>query len=175
MECTILSAEKWSCQISLRTGKGTSDKLYSPVLGPKDDVELWIRRAQATVLCPHLPDDTFKGMGREDIKANTDPGRDPSVLTCHELRLRCAVKGIVGICRLSKLRAHWSVVLGDGFNKLRVRVVQHNGAQACQDVRDLPARHFSERFKDRGQQRVAQDRDVPERRVKRLPEPRDMR
>ena len=81
MECTILSAEKWTCQISLRTGKGTADKLYSPVLGPKDDVELWIRRAQATVLCPHLPDDTFKGMGREDIKASTDSERDPSVLT----------------------------------------------------------------------------------------------
>ena len=81
MECTILSAEQWSCKISLRAGKSTADQQYSPPLGPMDDVELWIRRAQATVLCPHLPDDTFKEMGREEIKAKTNSDADPNVFT----------------------------------------------------------------------------------------------
>ncbi|KAI1782037.1 P-loop containing nucleoside triphosphate hydrolase protein [Ganoderma leucocontextum] len=78
MECTILtSSAQWSCSISLR-GDGINTA-FSPVLTSKDVVELWIRRAQAAVLCPHLDRDIFKTMSREQIRQVTDCGIDEQV------------------------------------------------------------------------------------------------
>ncbi|KAM5542532.1 hypothetical protein V8D89_003991 [Ganoderma adspersum] len=78
MECTLLtSSEQWSCSISLR-GDGFN-AAFSPELTSKDVVELWIRRAQAAVLCPHLDRDRLKGMSREEIRRATDHTVDPEV------------------------------------------------------------------------------------------------
>ena len=66
----LTSSDKWSCSISLR-GEGINTA-FSPVLTSKDLVELWIRRAQAAVLCPHIDRDKFKTMSREEIKHVTD-------------------------------------------------------------------------------------------------------
>ena len=78
MECTLLtSSDQWSCSISLR-GDGINTA-FSPELTSKDVVELWIRRAQAAVLCPHLDRERFKTMSREEIKQVTDHTADPEV------------------------------------------------------------------------------------------------
>nr|VWO97017.1 Vacuolar protein sorting-associated protein 1 [Ganoderma boninense] len=78
MECTLLtSSEKWSCSISLR-GDGINTA-FSPEITTKADVELWIRRAQAAVLCPHLSRDRFKSMSRETIKQVSDHTADSEV------------------------------------------------------------------------------------------------
>ena len=78
MECTLLtSSDQWSCSISLR-GDGINTA-FSPELTSKDVVELWIRRAQAAVLCPHLDRERFKTMSREEIKQVTDHTVDPEV------------------------------------------------------------------------------------------------
>ena len=78
MECTLLtSSDKWSCSISLR-GDGIN-AAFSPEITTKADVELWIRRAQAAVLCPHLSRDRFKSMSRETIKQDSDHTTDPEV------------------------------------------------------------------------------------------------
>lgn len=55
-------------------------KAFGPEITSKDDVEVWIRRAQAAVLCPHLPHDIFKDKTREDIQRLTDPIIDAKVL-----------------------------------------------------------------------------------------------
>ncbi|KAH9938880.1 P-loop containing nucleoside triphosphate hydrolase protein [Epithele typhae] len=82
MECTILSGPAWSCTISLRISP-SPDAQYSPVLSRSDDVELWIRRAQATLLCPHLPRHAFKTKNAEEIKAMTEKveGKNEAVKT----------------------------------------------------------------------------------------------
>ena len=78
MECTLLtSSEQWSCSVSLR-GDGINTA-FSPELTSKADVELWIRRAQAAVLCPHLDRERVKAMSREEIKVATDHTADPAV------------------------------------------------------------------------------------------------
>ena len=78
MECTLLtSSEKWSCSISLR-GDGINTA-FSPEITAKADVELWIRRAQAAVLCPHLPRERFQSMSREEIRQATDHTMDRKV------------------------------------------------------------------------------------------------
>ncbi|RDX42100.1 hypothetical protein OH76DRAFT_1448839 [Lentinus brumalis] len=81
MECNISTdAPQWSCTVSLRREGPSREELFSPELRNKNEVELWIRRAQAAVLCPHLPGDTFKTICREDIKALTDTESGPEVL-----------------------------------------------------------------------------------------------
>lgn len=61
-ECTMISdAESWSCQISLRfdhdtNGNPMPSKVYQfgPRITNKDEVEIWMRRAQAAILSPHI-------------------------------------------------------------------------------------------------------------------------
>lgn len=53
---------------------------FSPVITDRDQVEVWIRAAQAAVLCPHLPRETFKGKTREELKILTNSDHDPNVL-----------------------------------------------------------------------------------------------
>ncbi|RPD52277.1 hypothetical protein L226DRAFT_576779 [Lentinus tigrinus ALCF2SS1-7] len=83
MECNISTeATQWSCTVSLRRdGIVTGEESFSPEIRNKNEVELWIRRAQAAVLCPHLSVDTFKGKGRDEIRALTDTENDPEVLS----------------------------------------------------------------------------------------------
>ncbi|KAI0641574.1 P-loop containing nucleoside triphosphate hydrolase protein [Trametes meyenii] len=80
MECTILTTTTgWSCSISLRMAdRGTVG--FSPSLASQSEVEVWIRRAQAAVLCPHLALDIFKTKDRDALRALTDTATDPEVL-----------------------------------------------------------------------------------------------
>ncbi|CCL98368.1 uncharacterized protein FIBRA_00363 [Fibroporia radiculosa] len=70
MECTVLTNEDvWSCEISLgRAGK--QHEQFSPKLMAKKEVEIWLRRAQAAILNPHLPPNHFKGMGYENLRSH---------------------------------------------------------------------------------------------------------
>lgn len=82
MECNISTkADQWSCTVSLRRYDHKMEEPFSPEIKDKNDVELWIRRAQAAVLCPHIPGDTFKSKAREDIRTLTDTESDPKVLS----------------------------------------------------------------------------------------------
>ena len=82
MECRLFSgATTWSCLISLRfdhDAKGHRidpvTEAYSPVLTDKADVELWIRRAQATILSPHRSKEFFKNKSADEIRFE-DPSR----------------------------------------------------------------------------------------------------
>ncbi|KAK0220838.1 P-loop containing nucleoside triphosphate hydrolase protein [Armillaria nabsnona] len=76
MECTMLSSSStWSCTIYLNIKYGTDgselaipDKAqFGPVITDKDAVELWIRRAQAAILCRHRPKEDFINMSKEDL------------------------------------------------------------------------------------------------------------
>ena len=79
MECTILTSKaEWSCRVSIRA-ENASAVPYSPLLRNKGDVEIWIRRAQAEVLCPHLPRDHFRNRSREEIKELTDRSKHAEV------------------------------------------------------------------------------------------------
>lgn len=67
MECTMSSsATTWSCSISLRidyNAEGvkaeTATHSFGPVITDRATVELWLRRAQAAILSPHLPHSEF--------------------------------------------------------------------------------------------------------------------
>ncbi|KAL0563872.1 hypothetical protein V5O48_018190, partial [Marasmius crinis-equi] len=76
MECTVMVAPTWSCNIYLR-------KKYEPNGQPVNynskidfetgitdpsGLELWLRRAQAAILCPHRDPSEFRGMSAEAIK-----------------------------------------------------------------------------------------------------------
>ncbi|KAI0327159.1 hypothetical protein GY45DRAFT_1309181 [Cubamyces sp. BRFM 1775] len=86
MECTILTTEfRWSCTISLRVvedGREGEPNLYpfSPKLTAPGDVELWIRRAQAAVLCPHLQRASIANKSYDELKVIADHNVDPAVL-----------------------------------------------------------------------------------------------
>ncbi|OSD02217.1 hypothetical protein PYCCODRAFT_1467882 [Trametes coccinea BRFM310] len=84
MECTILtSGSTWSCKVSLRRFIGGEDQGtagFSPQLLHSDDVELWIRRAQAAILCPHISVETIRNRTRSELKELTDTSKDPAVL-----------------------------------------------------------------------------------------------
>ena len=77
MECNLsTSTTSWSCTISLRisfspTGDGCVPKLkqFGNVLTNKDYVEIWLRRAQAAILNPHLEPETFYSKTEEELKA----------------------------------------------------------------------------------------------------------
>ncbi|KAL1753627.1 P-loop containing nucleoside triphosphate hydrolase protein [Schizophyllum commune] len=82
MECRLFSgATTWSCLISLRFDHDTKGhridpvtEAFSPVLADKADVELWIRRAQATILSPHRSKEFFKNKSADEIRFE-DPSR----------------------------------------------------------------------------------------------------
>ena len=82
MECTIVtSAADWACTISVRRTAGEAPTAFSHELKNKEEVELWIRRAQAALLCPYLTADSFKARSGDEIKELTDRNRHPEVLT----------------------------------------------------------------------------------------------
>ncbi|KAI0820853.1 P-loop containing nucleoside triphosphate hydrolase protein [Trametes gibbosa] len=85
MECTIWSSESaWSCSISLHVIDELDDSFtemsFSPPLATPAEVEIWIRRAQAAVLCPHILPEAFTSKSREELKGLTDSRNDPRVL-----------------------------------------------------------------------------------------------
>jgi hypothetical protein len=71
------SASPWSCQIKLRfsvDGDGNNLGItpqpvpFGPVITDKKEVELWIRRAQATILSPHRHMDEFYTKSLSDLR-----------------------------------------------------------------------------------------------------------
>ncbi|KAK0476319.1 P-loop containing nucleoside triphosphate hydrolase protein [Armillaria novae-zelandiae] len=99
MECTMLSASPtWSCKIYLNIKYGSDgSELAIPNrirLGPditdKDVVELWIRRAQAAILCQHRPKEDFMSMGTVDLRnlATTDSQMLPFSKNIVQVELR---------------------------------------------------------------------------------------
>ncbi|KIY47098.1 hypothetical protein FISHEDRAFT_75009 [Fistulina hepatica ATCC 64428] len=84
MECTMSSGgESWSCQISLRydhDSKGVvlpepRTEEFGPRLTSREDVELWLRRAQAAILSPHRSKEYFYNKETVDIRPGLDSQR----------------------------------------------------------------------------------------------------
>ena len=75
MECTMTQADEWSCNISLRLEFNANGDPYpmqetipfGPKITNKDEVEIWLRRAQAAILCPHIQAADFHGKSKEEI------------------------------------------------------------------------------------------------------------
>ncbi|KAF8873241.1 P-loop containing nucleoside triphosphate hydrolase protein [Infundibulicybe gibba] len=86
MECTMSSsATSWSCQISLRIEYDSGGRqlevsnttLFGPCLTDKGTVELWLRRAQAAILHPHLQPSFFLDMDEATLRQLSKKGQDP--------------------------------------------------------------------------------------------------
>jgi hypothetical protein len=78
-------ATTWSCVISLileydKDGKPTpmERKSFGPRIVDKNVVDIWLRRAQAAILSPHLSVDTLTSKTLEELK--TMRGVDPKML-----------------------------------------------------------------------------------------------
>ncbi|KAM6493629.1 P-loop containing nucleoside triphosphate hydrolase protein [Amanita muscaria] len=75
MEIFMSQAEKWSCTISLRLQFDSNGNPYptllsepfGPPLTEKQDVEIWLRRAQAAILSPHVDANHFHNMSKSDL------------------------------------------------------------------------------------------------------------
>ncbi|KAJ7773676.1 P-loop containing nucleoside triphosphate hydrolase protein [Mycena maculata] len=80
MECSMSSsAEAWSCDISLRfdydahgAQQETTTYSFGQTITDRNAVELWLRRAQAAILHPHLPYQTFYTKTEQELR-NTPP------------------------------------------------------------------------------------------------------
>lgn len=67
--------DEWSCTISLRLEFDANGDPYAmqetvpfgPKLTNKGEVEIWLRRAQAAILSPHIQSTDFHGKSKEDI------------------------------------------------------------------------------------------------------------
>ncbi|KAJ7242403.1 P-loop containing nucleoside triphosphate hydrolase protein [Mycena haematopus] len=76
MECVMSSsAEYWSCKISLRFDYGplgakieTTTRTFGPTITDRNAVELWLRRAQAAILSPHVPPEDFYTKSSQELR-----------------------------------------------------------------------------------------------------------
>jgi hypothetical protein len=76
MECTMSSnATSWSCTITLRLGFDNTGKNQKPTTEPfgrtitdKNEVEVWLRRAQAAILNPDVPSSSFHTKTIEELR-----------------------------------------------------------------------------------------------------------
>ena len=66
------SIDPWSCRISLRWEYGPNASFrtvsFGPTLTEKREVDLWLRRAQAAILSPHVPVASFFGKTRQELQ-----------------------------------------------------------------------------------------------------------
>lgn len=78
MECVMKKTSgPWSCRISLRTGLEPADVAngspstvdFGPAITCKEDVDIWLRRAQAAILSPHRAREGFYDKSPEQLKA----------------------------------------------------------------------------------------------------------
>ena len=75
------STHSWSCQITLcisvdRNGNDlpAADRIpFGPIITDRTDVEIWIRRAQAAILSPHLSSTEFHTKSLTDLRSRSDP------------------------------------------------------------------------------------------------------
>ena len=77
MECTMSSnATTWSCKIKLRfdydsSGSSAAQQreiAFGPTITDKNDVDVWLRRAQAAILNPDLAPDNFHRKNIQDLR-----------------------------------------------------------------------------------------------------------
>ncbi|KIK46797.1 hypothetical protein CY34DRAFT_799955 [Suillus luteus UH-Slu-Lm8-n1] len=77
MECTMSShATSWSCSISLRLGfdnngrdlPRTTTVSFGRTITDKNEVEVWLRRAQSAILNPNIPSATFHTRTIEELR-----------------------------------------------------------------------------------------------------------
>ncbi|OJA13651.1 hypothetical protein AZE42_06890 [Rhizopogon vesiculosus] len=76
MECTMSSdATSWSCTITLRIGVSNNGREQKPMIVPfgrtitdRNEVEIWLRRAQTAILNPHVPSSSFHTKTIEELK-----------------------------------------------------------------------------------------------------------
>jgi hypothetical protein len=77
MECSLTSsADTWSCVISLRfdydhSGRplpSSQKQIFGPVIVNRREVEIWLRRAQAAILSPHLEPSYFEEMTAQELR-----------------------------------------------------------------------------------------------------------
>ena len=77
------NADAWSCQITLRYSDSNGRNLatperafftFGPLITAKESVELWLRRAQAAILSPHIEPHEFyrKTLGELQEAMRTD-------------------------------------------------------------------------------------------------------
>jgi hypothetical protein len=80
MECSMTSSEdSWSCVVSLRFDYDNYGRelpkpeggTFGPVIRDKKDVEIWLRRAQAAILSPHLTWEYFFDKTAEELRNGT--------------------------------------------------------------------------------------------------------
>ncbi|KAL1746323.1 P-loop containing nucleoside triphosphate hydrolase protein [Schizophyllum fasciatum] len=76
MECVMKKTEgPWTCRIAIRKdsdlpmSEGTQQCTvdFGPIITRKEDMNIWLRRAQAAILSPHRSFDTFHGMSAEEL------------------------------------------------------------------------------------------------------------
>ena len=71
----MTQADEWSCTITLRLEFNANGDPYltqetvpfGPKITNKEEVEIWLRRAQAAILSPHIQAAEFHGMSKEGI------------------------------------------------------------------------------------------------------------
>lgn len=77
MECSLSSnADAWSCQITLRCSVDenglnltTPERVpFGPLITDKGSAELWLRRAQASILSPHMNRTEFETKTLEELQ-----------------------------------------------------------------------------------------------------------
>lgn len=76
MECSMSrTTDAWSCSISLRfdydldgSHSHQSAVPFGPTLRAKSDVEIWLRRAQAAILSPHVRSETFHKLSYQELR-----------------------------------------------------------------------------------------------------------
>ncbi|KAF8550164.1 hypothetical protein OG21DRAFT_451650 [Imleria badia] len=82
MECTMSSiATTWSCTIKLRfdydsSGHSTHQQKeisFGEIITDRNDVDIWLRRAQAAILNPDLDPKSFYQRNIQDLRSLTSP------------------------------------------------------------------------------------------------------
>jgi vacuolar protein sorting-associated protein 1 len=77
MECSMSSnADAWSCQITLHHSVDIDGRSlamperthFGPPITDKESVQLWIRRAQAAILSPHMEQNDFCNKSLEELQ-----------------------------------------------------------------------------------------------------------
>jgi hypothetical protein len=78
-------ASSWSCRIEISyeyntdgtpLGSNRTEPFGPALIGDKDAVELWIRRAQAAILSPHRPPSFFANLTAAELRNNAKSDMD---------------------------------------------------------------------------------------------------
>lgn len=78
MECRMSSATtSWTCTISFRYNESSSNELqrFGPIIEDKNNVELWLRRAQAAILSVDTNKSRWETKTAQEIREAIQEGR----------------------------------------------------------------------------------------------------